>query len=414
MTVKQKHKFAYTDNIPIDSKRISVITVGPMSDNKLRIRWAAIGAAIAVTIGTGGLIGVNAAQTDQSSTFVPVTPTRIFDTRSSAKIGNFTEGTITELQVTGSIKTAANETKVVVPTGSTAVSANVTVVAGETGPYDGYVTVYPCDVKRPDASSLNFINAQTIPNAVSVPLSANGKVCIYVYGKAHILFDIVGYYSTTSISDLNASINQLQEELDDKASQTDIDDSLADVNSSISELESHLETSVTNLSNELDEKGSVSIIEDSQGRQKEAVTFPGSSTTYVLINGAYYPIDSKGFKATADLSTFYYSQLNCTGDIYVIDRSSEGSPIKPSNAVLVGKKIINAIPSNDLWTMSLDSNSPIPSNLAESYSYGNGGYGCRNQTSDFGVYGPSPVKIIWGYAVPVTEFTPPYTLVTSE
>jgi hypothetical protein len=346
-----------------------------MSDNKLRIRWAAIGAAIAVTIGTGGLIGVNAAQTNQSSTFVPVTPTRILDTRSSSKIGDLTDGTTTELQVTGSIKTSANETKVVVPTGSTAVSANVTVVAGETGPYDGYVTIYPCDVKRPDASSLNFVNAQTIPNAVSVPLSANGKVCIFVYGKAHILFDVVGYYLTTSISDLNASIIQLQDDLNSRLSKT--------------------------------------IIEDSQGRQKEAVTFPGSSTTYVLINGTYYPIDSKGFKATADLSTFYYSQLNCTGDIYVIDRSSEGSPIKPSNAVLVGKKIINAIPSNDLWTMSLDSNSPIPSNLAESYSTGNGGYGCRNQTYDFTGY-TAPIKVIWGSAVPVTEFTPPYTLVNEE
>ena len=346
-----------------------------MSENKLRIRWAAIGAAIAVTIGTGGLIGVNAAQTDQSSTFVPVTPTRILDTRSSTKIGDLTDGTTTELQVTGSIKTSANETKVVVPTGSTAVSANVTVVAGETGPYDGYVTVYPCDVKRPDASSLNFVNAQTIPNAVSVPLSANGKVCIFVYGKAHILFDVVGYYSTTSISDLNASIIQLQEDLDSRLSKT--------------------------------------IVEDSQGRQKEAVTFPGSANTYVLVDGTYYPIDSKGFKATADLSTFYYSQLNCTGDIYVIDRSSEGSSIKPSNAALVGKKIINAIPSNDLWTMSLDSNSPLPANLAESYSYGNGGYGCRNRTDDFTGY-TAPIKVVWGSAVPVSEFTPPYTLVNEE
>ena len=385
-----------------------------MNENKLRIRWAAIGAAIAVTIGTGGLIGVNAAQTDQSSTFVPVTPTRILDTRSSTKIGDLTDGTTTELQVTGSIKTSANETKVVVPTGSTAVSANVTVVAGETGPYDGYVTVYPCDVKRPDASSLNFINAQTIPNAVSVPLSAKGKVCIYVYGKAHILFDIVGYYSTTSISDLKASISQLQEELEDKASQTNIDDSLADVNSSISELESHLEISVTNLNNGLNEKASVSLIEDSQGRQKEAVTFPGSPNTYVLVNGTYYPIDSAGFKSTVDLRFFYYSQLNCTGDIYVSSQIVEDSSIAPSNAYLVGKKIINAIPSNDLWTMSLDSNSPIPSNLAESFSTNYmSSYGCRNQTYDFTGY-TAPIKVVWGTPVPAAEFSPPYTLVTSD
>ena len=379
----------------------------------MRIRWAAIGAAIAVTIGTGGLIGVNASQNDQSSTFVPVTPTRILDTRSSTKIGNITDGSTTELQVTGSIKTSANETKVVVPTGSTAVSANVTVVAGETGPNDGYVTVYPCDVKRPDASSLNFVNAQTIPNAVSVPLSANGKVCIFVYRKAHILFDVVGYYSTTSISNLNASIIQLQEEIDTKASQTNIDDSLADVNSSISELESHLEISVTNLSNELDEKASVSLIEDSQGRQKEAVTFPGSATIYVLIDDTYYAIDSNGLSATFGLLQVYYSQPNCAGDSYVIDGSSQGSSIKPSNVASFGKKIINAIPSIDLWTMSLDSNSPIPSNLAESFSSNYmSGYGCHNEPYDF-TGKTAPIKVVWGSAVPVAEFTSPYTLVTS-
>ena len=343
-----------------------------MSENKLRIRWAAIGAAIAVTIGTGGLIGVNASQTDQSSTFVPVTPTRILDTRSSTKIGDLTEGSTTELQVTASIKTSANETKVVVPTGSTAVSANVTVVAGETGPNDGYVTVYPCDVKRPDASSLNFVNAQTIPNAVSVPLSANGKVCIFVYGKAHILFDVVGYYSTTSISDLNASINQLQDDLDSRLSKT--------------------------------------VVEDSQGRQKEAVTFPGSANTYVLVDDTYYPIDSKGFKPTLNIGKRFYSQQNCLGDFYYYD--PDITAILPSNAVQMSKKFDLGGQSYELHEVSFDSYSPIP--FGQSLSNATYGNPCQNEVFDFREISYSIVKVIWGAPAPVTEFTPPYTLVNEE
>jgi hypothetical protein len=343
-----------------------------MSDNKLRIRWAAIGAAIAVTIGTGGLIGVNASQNDQSSTFVPVTPTRILDTRSSIKIGDLTDGSTTELQVTGSIKTSANETKVVVPTGSTAVSANVTVVAGETGPYDGYVTIYPCDVKRPDASSLNFVNAQTIPNAVSVPLSANGKVCIFVYGKAHILFDVVGYYSTTSISDLNASIIQLQDDLNNRLPKT--------------------------------------IIEDSQGRQKEAVTFPDSATTYVLINDTYYPIDSKGFKETIGIGKRFYSQQDCLGDFYYYD--PQITAILPSNAVLMSKRFETGVQSYELQEVSFDSHSPIP--FGQSLSNAQQGNSCQNEVNTFGEISYSIVKVVWGAPAPVTEFTPPYTLVNEE
>ena len=46
----------------------------------VRSRWAAIGAAVAVTLGGGGLIGVSAASGDASS-LKTVDPARILDTR---------------------------------------------------------------------------------------------------------------------------------------------------------------------------------------------------------------------------------------------------------------------------------------------------------------------------------------------
>ena len=55
--------------------------------------------------------------------------------------------------------------------------------------------MYPCGT-RPDASSLNFTTGQTIPNSVIAPVSAAGTVCFYVYGTAHLLADVSGYFSS--------------------------------------------------------------------------------------------------------------------------------------------------------------------------------------------------------------------------
>ncbi|MFM8528666.1 MAG: hypothetical protein ACKOD2_03140, partial [Ilumatobacteraceae bacterium] len=49
------------------------------------------------------------------------------------------------------------------PNNVTAVALNVTVVDGEASSVGGYVTVFPCG-ERPDASNLNFVNGQTVPN----------------------------------------------------------------------------------------------------------------------------------------------------------------------------------------------------------------------------------------------------------
>jgi hypothetical protein len=75
------------------------------------------------------------------------------------------------------------------------VALNVTVVDGLTNDFGGYVTVYPCGTK-PEASNLNFTSGQIVPNAVIAPVSADGKVCIYVYGQAHILVDVSGYLAS--------------------------------------------------------------------------------------------------------------------------------------------------------------------------------------------------------------------------
>ncbi|MEV4949981.1 hypothetical protein [Streptomyces sp. NPDC053755] len=121
------------------------------------------------------------------STYRPVTPTRLMDTRAGlgvpqAKIGP--AGTVT-LQVAGVSGIPA--------AGVTAVVLNVTA----TGPTaTSFVSVYPDGTARTSASNLNFTTGKTIPNLVVVPV-VNGRVSFYNHsGSVDLLADVAGYYTT--------------------------------------------------------------------------------------------------------------------------------------------------------------------------------------------------------------------------
>jgi hypothetical protein len=118
-------------------------------------------------------------------------PERLLDTRpagNAGKVGALDgSGVAYTLQVAGRAGLPSR--------GIGSVALNVTVVDGSTNDFGGFVTVYPCG-SRPDASSLNFVSNQIVPNAVIAPVSANGTVCFYVYGKAHLLADVSGYLAS--------------------------------------------------------------------------------------------------------------------------------------------------------------------------------------------------------------------------
>ena len=137
--------------------------------------------ALGQVSGAGVRIGI-----DVTGVFAPLTPSRILDSRSGPRVGALDgSGAALTVQVTGRGGVPA--------AGASAVALNVTVVDGLANDFGGYVTVYPCDVARPDASNLNFTSGQTVPNAVIAPLSTAGTVCLYVYGSAHLLVDVSGY-----------------------------------------------------------------------------------------------------------------------------------------------------------------------------------------------------------------------------
>jgi Domain of unknown function (DUF4331) len=124
-------------------------------------------------------------RTPRAPEIVSVTPERLLNTRTGAKP---TAGSTTMLQVAGAGTT-------LVPSDAKAVFLNITATQSAG---DGFITVFPCDKPRPDASSLNPDPARTTSGLIPAVMSADGKVCIYTSVATHLLADVSAYLPSTA------------------------------------------------------------------------------------------------------------------------------------------------------------------------------------------------------------------------
>ena len=119
--------------------------------------------------------------------FKELVPDRLLDTRSG--LGASAPGKLAAL---GTIHLAVASHSGVPLTGVTAVALNMTAVGADGG---GYVTAWPCDQTMPVVSNLNFEQGQTVPNAATVKLAADGTICLFTTATTHLLVDVAGYYT---------------------------------------------------------------------------------------------------------------------------------------------------------------------------------------------------------------------------
>jgi hypothetical protein len=117
------------------------------------------------------------------SRYRPLAPQRVLDTRSGASVG---AGGVLRLDLTGGGG--------VPDIGVTAVAMNVTAVDATA---TSFVTVWPDDVDRPNASNINTAPGATVPNLVIVRVPSSGIVDLFnEAGNVHLLADVVGYYTS--------------------------------------------------------------------------------------------------------------------------------------------------------------------------------------------------------------------------
>jgi hypothetical protein len=157
-----------------------------------RARWAAIGAAVAVTLGAGG-IGIVRAAVDSGdrAVFVSIVPCRLVDTRPApTTVGDRATPLGAE---TATFTVHGSNGNCSIPSRALSVVSNVTVVDPTA---DSYMTVFAADVARPSASNVNWsAGQQPTANAVTVDLSAAGAINLFnEAGTVDVIIDIVGYF----------------------------------------------------------------------------------------------------------------------------------------------------------------------------------------------------------------------------
>jgi len=124
------------------------------------------------------------------STYVPLAPTRLLDTRYGIGLsGVFGVHAARTFQVTGLASVA-------IPSSATAVTGNLTVTQQTS---NGYLFIGPNPVDQPTSSTLNFPRGDDRANAVTVALGAGGTLSITfvapTYGQtAQVIFDVSGYF----------------------------------------------------------------------------------------------------------------------------------------------------------------------------------------------------------------------------
>ncbi|MET3808960.1 polysaccharide deacetylase family protein [Arthrobacter sp. UYEF3] len=122
--------------------------------------------------------------------FKALAPSRFLDTRTSS--GAVAANGTVSFQVGG-----ANG----IPSGVSAVAVNVTVTEPKS---NGFVTAYASGAARPGTSNLNYAQGQTVPNMVTVPVGADGKVTLFNQstGTTQLVADVAGYYLAGTASAL--------------------------------------------------------------------------------------------------------------------------------------------------------------------------------------------------------------------
>ena len=158
----------------------------------VRSRCAAFGAALAVTLGYGGLNYAGAITLRAvGNVFVPMVPCRLFDTRPApATIGTRARPLTADEEFVAQVTGPNGDC--LLPATSTAVVLNVTAV-GPVG--DGFLTVWPADAPRPNTSNLNFSSGQApVANAVTVKLGGGAIKLVSSASRVDVIADVVGYF----------------------------------------------------------------------------------------------------------------------------------------------------------------------------------------------------------------------------
>jgi hypothetical protein len=149
-----------------------------------------------VIVDVGGWFTNSSNPSATGSLYEALVPARVCDTRGAGPGVPANQcdgyGPTARTLGTGSTLTSGIVGLAGVPAGATAVVANVTVTDASA---PSFLTVWPDKASRPNASDLNWIAGDTVPNLVVVALGNDGGLDAFnASGSVDVIMDVQGYY----------------------------------------------------------------------------------------------------------------------------------------------------------------------------------------------------------------------------
>ena len=167
-----------------------------------RVRGVGVDVCVVVALAVAAVTAVGLVQSANasggatvSSSFVPIVPCRLVDTRAGSLQG--TRGTPLGFAETVTFAVWGTNGSCTIPNTATGIASNVTAVGASAATF---LTVFPADASQPTTSNLNPVPGQPpTPNQVTVGLSAAGAVKVFNNaGTLDLIVDIVGYYEPST------------------------------------------------------------------------------------------------------------------------------------------------------------------------------------------------------------------------
>jgi hypothetical protein len=156
-----------------------------------------LGGSTDVAVDVGGWFTDNTNASASGASYVALSPSRICDTRPegsaiAANECNHEGASAGTLGTMGSIPVDVSGVAGV-PFGAVAVVANFTVTDTTAS---SFLTVWPNGTTRPNASDLNWVAGETVPNLVVVQLGSGGANDAFnLAGSTDAIVDVEGYYT---------------------------------------------------------------------------------------------------------------------------------------------------------------------------------------------------------------------------
>jgi uncharacterized protein YkwD len=138
-----------------------------------------------IIVDVAGYFTGNSAPSTSTGLFVPVTPTRILDTRGASPIGN------------GVALPSGGTVEVLPPVTGSALVYNLATTDARAA---GFITAYPAGGTRGNTANVNAIGPGTAVANLAVTATSTRGVALYSFAGEHVVVDMTGYFTGSPVS----------------------------------------------------------------------------------------------------------------------------------------------------------------------------------------------------------------------